>query len=263
MTTSNPNLSPLPITHDAWFMRSTGKHYHDVCLPADCTPQFSDVQLDMSYRANIEQCRTILCDVCQKPLYLYPDRKEVEFATWPTPMLQTIEHANQFAASLIGKTVLDVGGQDYTVLHTWVTPPTAPTGRMVISEGQKGTVTALCELLPMEDEEQEEQPASIPLSPSHPLARETFSPPPWRTHHIGTARAWELVFSQADETIGVVISSEADARLIAEAPNMFALLKQFVALHDVEAIDDTCNCLDCQATRRLLARVLQGKEGKE
>lgn len=250
MTTSN--LSPLPITHDAWFIRSTGRHYHDVCLPADYTPQFSDVQLDMSNRANIEQCRVILCDACQKPLYLYPDRKEVEFATWPTPMLQTVEHANQFAASLISKTVLDVNNQDYTVLHTWVTPPS--------ETSIKGTVIALCERVPMEEaqeeeQEQEETPLSSPM-PSQPLAREAFSPPPWRTHHIGTARAWELVFSQADETIGVIISSEADARLIAEAPNMFALLKQFVALHDVEAIDDTCSCPDCQATRRLLARVL-------
>jgi CO dehydrogenase nickel-insertion accessory protein CooC1 len=79
-------------------------------------------------------------------------------------------------------------------------------------------------------------------------------------HHIGTAKCWELIASaRDDETIGIVISSEADARLIAEAPNMFALLKEYMKQHAFCAEEEPgegCQCLDCEATRRLMQRVL-------
>jgi hypothetical protein len=116
-------------------------------------------------------------------------------------------------------------------------------------EDQPGAVVAICEL--------EEEFVTIASTHTGPLARETFTPPLWTLHHIGTAKAWELIASvRDDETIGIVISSEADARLIAEAPNMFALLKEFIEREETPYERQICECSLCEATRRLMQRVL-------
>ncbi len=92
-----------------------------------------------------------------------------------------------------------------------------------------------------------------------PESKERFTPPIWTMHHIG-GMAWSInAPARNDIMVAVVTSGEADTRLIVEAPNMFALLKEFFDKDQARCAEDydgPCSCPECIATRRLMQRVL-------
>jgi hypothetical protein len=231
--------------HNALYVRHNGQHYHENCLPHGYAIDGDDVYLNMNLRANIAQCLHVVCFVCQQVISLFPDRKQLVLRQWPDMTMPDVDQAVAFAQAAIGQLVLD-DGKPYTVLHAWTVPPMGD---------RPGAVVAICEL-----EEVEEEPEPVPTSPPPsigPLARERYTPPLWTLHHIGSAKCWELIASaRDDETIGIVVSSEADARLITEAPNMFALLKEFIEREETPYERQICECPLCEATRRLMQRVL-------
>ena len=235
--------------HNALFVRFTGLHYHVDCLTYNATPPPNDiVHLDMNLRANIAQCLHVLCYGCSQIISMFPDRKQIVLRQWPDMSIPDVDQAVAFAQAAIGQLVLE-DGKPYTVLHAWTVPPL---------EGQPGAVVAICEL--EEVEEQEPEPAPTPPH-TGPLARERFTPLPWEAT-TGTTYGADRCFirsqhpSMAEQPLIGWAFLEADARLIAEAPNMFALLKEFIEREETPYERQMCECHICAATRRLIKRVL-------
>lgn len=226
----------IPINHAAVFIRFENRHYHSACLPSDFTLHLNDVFLNMNERANISQCQNIPCYTCKTPITMFPDRTEVTIKQWPDQTMPTIEHAHLLANSAIGKTAIfdDV---DYIILHAEVIPPTSPNG--------KGQIVALCEALP---EEEDEESAPTPAH-EHLLARERFTPGPW---HVDPQNPYTVLSTQPPSGVTIcAVANPINAPFIAEAPSMFALLKQ--------CIHAGCTCPDCSAAQRLIDRVLEVK----
>lgn len=84
---------------------------------------------------------------------------------------------------------------------------------------------------------------------------------PWKANYLG-GQAWRIEApAKNDLLVAVTITGEADARLVAEAPNMFALLQEYLKQHAFCAEEEPgegCQCLDCAAARFLVKRVLEG-----
>jgi hypothetical protein len=86
--------------------------------------------------------------------------------------------------------------------------------------------------------------------------KERYTPGGWKFSHIG-GHAWNISApARQDKLVAMVCSTEFDARLIAEAPNMFTLLKEYLRDHDLEeGSEQGCQCFECIAVRRIIVRV--------
>lgn len=87
------------------------------------------------------------------------------------------------------------------------------------------------------------------------MPRECYTPGVWKFKHLG-GHAWQIFSLIDDRPIAVVITTEHDARLIAEAPNLFQLVKQSLDLDKNE--ERQCSCALCEAGRTIVQRVLEG-----
>ncbi len=88
------------------------------------------------------------------------------------------------------------------------------------------------------------------------MTEERYTPGLWKAEHMG-GHAWKIVaMAKKNEMLGIIISSEADARLIAEAPNLFQLVKQGLDLDNNE--ERQCPCSLCEAGRTIMQRILEG-----
>jgi len=91
------------------------------------------------------------------------------------------------------------------------------------------------------------------------MSKERYTPGLWQVHYLG-GQAYKIAspLAQQDEMIAVVTTGKYDARLIAEAPNLFQLVKQGLDLDKDE--ERQCPCHLCEAGRAIIARVLEGEE---
>lgn len=88
-------------------------------------------------------------------------------------------------------------------------------------------------------------------------SKERYTPGGRQVHHSG-GHAWQITApAKNDQRVAIVTTTEHDARLIVEAPNMFQLLKQGLAV-DADDPSYTCPCQLCVASRAIIQRVLEG-----
>jgi len=83
--------------------------------------------------------------------------------------------------------------------------------------------------------------------------KERYTPGPWQVIEN------YIVDSREDLTIAEVYPSaqiDANIRLIAEAPAMFALLKEYLEQHTGLDGDFHCPCYQCKEARAIVVRVL-------
>ncbi len=82
--------------------------------------------------------------------------------------------------------------------------------------------------------------------------KEYYTPGPWKAVGDGNITAECLI---AGGSLAFV-KRNANVRLVVEAPNMFALLKEYLEQHTGLDGDFHCPCYQCKEARRIIARVL-------
>jgi hypothetical protein len=91
--------------------------------------------------------------------------------------------------------------------------------------------------------------------------KEQFTHGPWKYERRNVVELQHAIVNAQGEWVADVSDESPDARLIAEAPAMFALLKEYLKQHamsnEVEP-GEVCLCADCVDARQIIYRV----EGK-
>jgi len=89
-----------------------------------------------------------------------------------------------------------------------------------------------------------------------PENKERYTPGAWKINGpYGSFKNSFRIVNSAEMTVSMAFSPD-DARLIADAPAMFALLKEYLEQHTGLDGDFHCPCYQCKEARAIVVRVL-------